>query len=193
MIMNILLDIVEHSDRIYWFLAVVGSVVFIVQFALSLFGAEFGDNAGDTGHVDVTEHGDITALNFFSLKSIVAFITFFGWAGVIWGNKGWLGLGIALFCGLSMMFLTALSVWLLLKLQQSGNINATDMIGKNGTVYLKIPEARGPGGKVTVRLNNCTRQIRAVADEALPTGSHVEVVSQIEGDCYLVKKISTSN
>ena len=191
LIMNILLEIVEHSDRIYWFMAIVGSVVFLVQFAMSLFGAEFGDHmtAGDAGHIDVSDNSDVTSLNFFSLKSIVAFITFFGWAGVIWGDKGWAGLFIALACGFFMMFMTAASVWLLLKLQQSGNITPADLVGQTGTVYLRIPEARANGGKVTVKMPGCTRLVRAVADEALPTGSHVKVIEHIEGDCYLVQKI----
>jgi len=188
---SVFLDILAQSDRIYWFLAVVGSVIFIVQFMMGIFGAEFGDHmtAGDMGQVEVGDHGDIATLNFFSLKSIIAFITFFGWAGVLWGNRSWLGLGIAFLTGLVMMALTATSVWLMLKLQKSGNVLPSDLVGQSGTVYLKIPAERGAGGKVTVRLAGCTRLVRAVCDKALPTGTSVKVLEHIEGDCYLVDKI----
>lgn len=44
-----------------------------------------------------------------------------------------------------MMFLTALVVSLLLKMQQSGNITPAELVGQRGTVYLTVPGRARPG------------------------------------------------
>ena len=62
------------------------------------------------------------------------------------------------------------------------------MVGKDGTVYLGIPAGRAPGGKITVQLPGCTREVSACADEAIPTGSPISVVESLGGGLFLVKK-----
>lgn len=185
-------ETLANAHAIYLFLAVMGTVIFSIQFVMSMFGADSVDHsdATDIATMEMSDHADIAELNFFSIKSIVAFITFFGWAGVIWGNLGWSGLFIAVGCGFLMMFLTTLVIWLLLKMQQSGNINATDMIGHHATVYLRIPAGRVPGGRITVKMPGCTREVAAMADEELTSGTPVVIDSMIGDNCYLVRKIA---
>jgi len=180
------------ADNIYLFIAVVGSVIFALQFIMSMAGIHSDADAGlDGADFDVDAHdvSDIAGLNFFSLKAIVAFVTFFGWGGFFYGHLGWGGLAIAVGCGLMMMFLTALVISLLLKMQQSGNIATGDLIGKSATVYLTVPEGRTATGMVTVSLRGCTRQIEARADEELKTGTTVVVAEDLgDGSVLVVRK-----
>lgn len=176
------------AQTLYWCAAAAGSVFFlaILFFSSSELPADSADISGD----GVPEHIDtgFDDFQFLSLRSILAFITMFGWTGVIWGKNGWIGFIAAFLIGLLAMFLTALAIWLMYKLQHSGNIAPGDFIGKTGTVYLSIPAKRSGSGKVTVRIAGSTAEISAEAEEELPTGTPVVIESQISESLYLVRK-----
>lgn len=139
-------EFLAGAGNLYLFIAVTGSVIFALQFIMTVAGIH-SDVELDGAGFDVDSHdiSDIQGLNFFSLKAIVAFVTFFGWGGYFYGHLGWTGLAIAFGCGLIMMFLTALVVSLLLKMQQSGNITPAELVGQRGTVYLTVPGRARPG------------------------------------------------
>jgi hypothetical protein len=182
----------SNANSVYWFFATVGSGVFLIQFILTLMGFDDGgaDVDGD-GDVSFGEHADTGLGDFhvFSLRAIVAFVMFFGWGGVLWGQHGWLGFLAALLLGGFMMVVTALILFVLLKMQQEGTVKTEDIVGCNGTVYLRIPE--DAQGKVTVTVAKCTREIKAIADEELKKGSPVTVVKHINNQLYKVKKIKS--
>ena len=184
-------EFLAGGRSIYLFIAVAGSVVLALQFILSMTGLHAdvdADPAGMDFDVNANDVSDIAGLNFFSLKAIMAFITFFGWGGFFYGHLGIGGLGIAIISGLVMMVLTAFLVSLMLKLQQSGNLRSADFLGRRGTVYLTIPAGRQPGGMVTVLLENCTRQVKARADEEIATGCDVVIESDLGGEVFLVRR-----
>ena len=182
-------EFLAGAGNLYLFIAVTGSVIFALQFIMTVAGIH-SDVELDGAGFDVDSHdiSDIQGLNFFSLKAIVAFVTFFGWGGYFYGHLGWTGLAIAFGCGLIMMFLTALVVSLLLKMQQSGNITPAALVGQRGTVYLTVPAGRAPGGMVTVTLPGCTRQVSARADDELKTGTAVVISENLGGGSFLVVK-----
>ena len=182
-------EFLAGAGNLYLFIAVTGSVIFALQFIMTVAGIH-SDVELDGAGFDVDSHdiSDIQGLNFFSLKAIVAFVTFFGWGGYFYGHLGWTGLAIAFGCGLIMMFLTALVVSLLLKMQQSGNITPAELVGQRGTVYLTVPAGRAPGGMVTVTLPGCSRQVSARADDELKTGTAVVISENLGGGSFLVVK-----
>ena len=182
-------EFLAGAGNLYLFIAVTGSVIFALQFIMTVAGIH-SDVELDGAGFDVDSHdiSDIQGLNFFSLKAIVAFVTFFGWGGYFYGHLGWTGLAIAFGCGLIMMFLTALVVSLLLKMQQSGNITPAELVGQRGTVSLTVPAGRAPGGMVTVTLPGCTRQVSARADDELKTGTAVVISENLGGGSFLVVK-----
>ncbi len=182
-------DFLAASSHIYLFIAIVGSTILVVQFVLSMVGLDAADTPDADFAVDAHDLSDIHGLNFFSLKAIVAFVTFFGWGGYFWGHLGWSGLGIAFICGVIMMILTALVISLLLKMQQSGNITSAELVGMRGTVYLTVPEGRRPGGLVTVALPDRTRQVSARADLELKTGTDVMLERDLGGGVFLVVRV----
>ena len=180
-----------HS--VYWGLAVFGSIFFGITCLLAILGVGGVDDGADIDadgvawdHVD---HGFVD-FNLFSIRSILAFLTVFGWGGVMWGHHGVWGFIGAFAAGTATMFLTALVIWGLMKLQSSGTISNRQFIGQTGAVYLSIPAGRSSAGKITVRLKGATHELKAVADEEIPTGCTVTVTEQLADSLFLVKKNS---
>ena len=180
-----------HS--VYWGLAVFGSIFFGITCLLAILGVGGVDDGVDIDAdgvaLDHVDHGFVD-FNLFSIRSILAFLTVFGWGGVMWGDYGVWGFIGAFAAGTATMFLTALVIWGLMKLQSSGTISNRQFIGQSGAVYLSIPAGRSSPGKITVRLKGATHELKAVADEEIPTGSTVTVTEQLADSLFLVKKKS---
>ena len=178
-----------HS--VYWGLAVFGSIFFGITCLLAMLGVGGVDDGMDIDAdgvaLDHVDHGFMD-FNLFSIRSILAFLTVFGWSGVMWGHHGWIGFIAAFAAGTATMFLTAFVIWGLMKLQTSGTVSNRQFIGQPGSVYLSIPGGRSNPGKVTVRFNGATRELKAVADEPIPSGAAVEVVELLADSLFLVKK-----
>ena len=179
---------------LYWFAAIGGTLFFLFTLCFSTFEIGGVNGPGDVapdGTFDAVDHVDTGFLDFqlISFKSILAFVTMFGWTGVVWGKSGWLGFLAAFVIGLFAMFLTALAIYLMLKLQHSGNVKTDDIVGAGGTVYITIPAGRGEHGKVTVNLKGSTQEIAAVADEEIPTGTPVKVAEALSDTLFLVRKV----
>ncbi|MBQ9335940.1 MAG: hypothetical protein IJS14_01425 [Lentisphaeria bacterium] len=176
---------------VYWGLAIFGSIFFGISCVLAIIGVGGLDDGMDIDadgvSMDHVDHGFLD-FNLFSIRSILAFLTVFGWGGVMWGGHGVWGFIGAFAAGLATMFLTALVIWGLMKLQSSGTISSKRFIGRTGLVYLGIPGGRNEPGKVTVRLNGSTHELKAVADESIPTGSTVTVAEQLSDSLFLVRK-----
>lgn len=186
----------DTARAVYWAFALAGTVLFAISAVTLMLGGGAEMIGGD---VDVDMDGDIDIvhadtglfdLKFFSFRTVLAFCTMFGWGGLVFGEYGWGGLLGAILCGLAMMFVTALLISLLLKLQQSGNVSPAQIVGKSGTVYISLPGGMDKPGKVMVNLGDSTREIQAVAEEALSTGTVVQVAKYLGNRCYVVEKQS---
>jgi len=180
-----------HS--IYWGLAVFGSIFFGITCLLAILGVGGLDDGMDMDSdgvsLDHVDHGFLD-FNLFSIRSILAFLTVFGWGGVMWGRSGFWGFIAAFAAGTATMFITALVIWALMKLQSSGTISNQQFIGQTGAVYIGIPGGRSEAGKITVRLRGATHELKAVADEPISTGVAVTVVEQLADSLFLVQKKS---
>ena len=189
-------DFLFGDEKLYFALAIFGSFIFLIQTLLSMFfgGMHLDADADADGDIDFSDHTDsgFGEFRFFSLRSIIAFIMFFGWGGVIaWqhGVRGFACFATAIGAGLIMMFITAVMLYFLLKMQHSGNMTPGEFIGCTGTVYLKIPGGRVEIGKVTASVKGTSQEIVAVADEDIERGASVEIIEKIDGRRFLVKKI----
>lgn len=182
------------AQSVYWAFAISGTILFIISVVLSLFGAssDFSDADMDMdGEIDMP-HPDtgFLDLKFLSFRTVLAFLTMFGWGGVVFGEHGWIGLVGALLCGAIMMVITAFVIAGLLKLQQNGTASNDSLVGKSGTVYLTIPGSRAGAGKVNVDLGSATREIRAFADTSIATGRKVRIAAHLGNGEFLVTEES---
>ncbi len=176
---------------VYWGFAIGGSAIFAITAIAALFGmggAESGDIDVDMdGEIDIV-HPDSGIFDFklISFRSILAFIAMFGWGGVVFGEHGWKGFGVAIACGLVTMVITAYLIMSILKLQQSGTRANASLVGQKGTVYLAIPA--GGRGKVILDLGDSTREIAAFSEVALEKGAPV-VTTALKAEVFTVKPI----
>ena len=165
----------------FWGIAIVFSILFMIQFVFSLIGLDADtDMDGDmdiSGDVDTDPGFGLDAdFTILSVRSIIAFFTFFGWTGVLVLNAGGSTLsaiGFAFISGILAMLLVGYLIYLFSKLSQEGNININNAIFNTGTVYLSIPPAsEGGQGKIHVTIDGTMREMNAITKEnkKLPTG-----------------------
>ena len=178
------------AQSVYWAFAISGTILFVVSVVLSVFGAssDLADTDMDMdGEVDLP-HPDtgFLDLKFLSFRTVLAFVTMFGWGGVVLGEHGWLGFIGAFLCGAVMMVIAAFVIAGLLKLQQNGTASNAAMVGKFGTVYLTIPGERASAGKVSVNLGSSTQEVRAFSDSAIATGRKVRIAAHLGNGDFLV-------
>ncbi len=189
--------------NIYWLFAIIGTSVFVIQAIMTFLGGFGLEHQGiDSDGIAVDMHTDVNGdgvadvgdlglahLKVFSFRSIIAFITFFGWGGLVLDSSDLWRFLFASILGVVMMILTAVMFMLLLRLQNDGqNITPAQIVGESGVVYLTIKGMDKPG-IVTVAVVGVTRELEAVAKKEIGTGATVKVVEHITENRYLVEKV----
>ena len=95
-------------EKIYWAVAGISSVIFVVLLVLTFLG---GDSDTVDGDVDVEIEGDTgIGFQFLSFKNLIGFLTIFGWSGIAClegGVSKGLTVLISVICGLLMMLAMA--------------------------------------------------------------------------------------
>ncbi len=184
------------AEKIYWTIAVVFSVLFFIQFVLSLFGLDFGSDTD-------TEHGSPEGSHFgldpdftvLSVRSIIAFFTFFGWTGVLLLHKGssvWTSTFFALVAGSAAMMLVAYLMYVFARLSQSGNPDIYEALFATAEVYIPVPERRKGTGKVHIQLAGSLKELDAVTEgDGIRTGQRVKVVEILDDQILVVVPLET--
>jgi hypothetical protein len=211
-------------QQIFYCIAIPSTVVLIIQTVLALTGlggihdadasgAQFDAHDGhfDThdGHFDAHdaaaahdaghdhEHG-MAGFRFFTVRGVFAFLVIFGWVGValLAGETGTvLTVVISTVSGFIAMFFIALMFYGINKLQESGNLNYKNALGKTAEVYLFIPPQRKGKGKVQLELQERFIEADAVTDDekTIRTGSQVQVCGVMAGDVLVVRRLDNKN
>ena len=182
-------DALSSPHQVFWFIAIVFSVLFFIQFVLSLIGME-SHNADFSGHSDIGVDHEFSAL---SMRSIIAFFTFFGWTGVVVLNQHlsvWVAVTLASLAGLAAMFIVAYLMYKFAQLEQSGTLNLYHALDQEGEVYIPIP-GRGNGqGKIQLKVDGRVRELDAITDgESLKTGDLIRVVEILDDNVLKVEEL----
>lgn len=189
-----------NMETIYLGCAALGGTVLVVQTILLVFGG--ADHDADALHVDTSDigaansgevHTQDSGFGLFSVRTVAAFLTFFGlggWAGI---NAGWAPLttiAVAFGAGLSMLFAVAWLFHAQKRLASQGNVEPAGAVGRTARVYLRIPEANSGKGKITVALQGRTVEFTAFTNgRAIPTDAEVRVVRQVTVDTFEVEPL----
>ncbi|MEM8764751.1 MAG: hypothetical protein AAGD88_13110 [Bacteroidota bacterium] len=180
-------------EKIYWIVAIVGSVILTILMILTFVGGDVEDLSGD---VDVDVDGDTgIGFQFLSFKNLMGFFTIFGWSGIACMDNG-LSTGatlvISLFCGLLMMFAMAALFYYLSKLQSSGTLKLKNAMGQIGEVYLTIGANRSSIGKVSVNVQGTLREMEALTDEEidLKQGNVIKVKDVTDNGILIVNLLN---
>lgn len=183
----------DGTLKMFWISALVGTLVFVIQFILTFIGVDsadtdfdFGGGAGDTMDIG-------GALSLFSVRNIVNFFMGFGWGGVCLAKyiHNTLLLVLAAFViGVIFVIMFFLLVKQIMKLESNGTVDMNDCVGKICDVYLRIPAERNGKGKVQLSINGTVMEFDAITDEKelIPTGQRVKVLESLGNSTLLVAR-----
>jgi len=175
------------KDTFYWFCALAGSGMFVIQFLLTLFG--IGHD-----HDMVDDHGYFDARNFkwLTKQTVTGFLMFFGWVGLTCKKEFVMSSTASAVCavagGLIAVVATAFIFKMAKKLSSPGSVfRIEDAVGKDAFVYQRIP--KNGLGKISISLNNQTYEIDAAANEEISSFTQVQIVKKMDDKIVIVVPI----
>lgn len=176
----------DFLSKVYWLVAIIGSLVFAVVMVMAFTGGD----ADDIGDLDA----DIDAgagFQFISFKNLVGFFTIFGWSGIACIDAGLstsLTIIISIISGLLMMAIMASLFFFISKMADSGTLNYNNAMDAVGEVYLTIGADRSKMGKVSVSVQGTMRELDALTDALtdLKTGTIIKVVDVTSNGILIV-------
>lgn len=180
----------EFFSKLYWSIALVGSLVFIIVMIMAFAGGD----ADDLGDLDSDIDSDVGAgFQFISFKNIVGFFTIFGWSGIACIDAGLskpFTVVISIISGLLMMVVMASLFYFINKLSDSGTLNYNNAIDAVGEVYLTIGSDRSSMGKVSVNVQGTVRELDALTDALsdLKSGTIIKVVDVTSNGILIVDR-----
>lgn len=178
----------DPTQQVYWYIAIIASVIFIIQTIMTFIGADAdtGMDADFDSNLDGGDH----PFQLFSLRNLINFFLGFGWTGASLfysiGNKVILGI-VAFVVGLVFIGVFFIVIRALMKLSEDNTFQLEETIGKTADVYMNIPASKSGKGKVFISIRGTTHELSAITNssELIKNGSIVKV-SQIEGDTLVV-------
>ncbi len=171
--------------KVYWCIAIPFTIFFVLQLILTFFGGDLDD--------DTLSNADgrrSLPFPFLTIKSIITFLTVFGWAGIMSADKGasdWWSVAIAGMSGFLMMFVITMLGYLWTKGHLRGAKIVDKAVGETGQVSHVIPAHRASLGQVLIKVEGITRAMSAITDDDLdlPNGKTI-VVMKVLGDNTLL-------
>jgi membrane protein implicated in regulation of membrane protease activity len=179
-----------QSGSFFLFCALAGSGMFVIQFAINIFGmnSEMAPEQIHDGNLDLV---DVRTVKWLSMQTITGFLMMFGWVALACQNELGLSmgptLGISFGSGLFAALVIRLIFTLAKKLRSSGTVyRIEDAIGKEGYVYQSIP--KGGRGKISVELQHFTHEIDAISDsmEEIPSFNRVKIIEKSDDRTVVV-------
>ena len=191
--MNNFFEGMTSLEQTYWIIAILGSAIFVVIFALTFIGGGDTDMEADLSDLDADDGG--VGFQFFTFKNVIAFFTIFGWTGVVCIDNQMSSTAtiiISIIAGLLMMVLTSLLFYWMGKMAESGTLRIKNAIGVVGEVYLPIGANRSEIGKVQVKVQGSLRELEAITDgdEELKTNTIIKVIEVVSDELLLVERLS---
>lgn len=185
----------EPTLHVYWTIAIIVSIIFVIQMVLTLVGLGDTDAGGD---IDISDMGDGNgdtmdtggAIQLFTIRNAVNFMLGVGWGGVCLydtiPNRLLLAVA-AILCGCIMVAAFVVMFRQLMKLESSGSYRAEECLGQVADVYLRIPGQRSSQGKVQVSFHGSVQELPALTDgDAIASGTKVRIQEIIDGKVLVV-------
>ena len=179
--------------RMFWFVAIPVSVIFIVQTIMTFAGVDSHDGEVPDFDGDLDASGGDMPFQLFSFRNLVNFLIGFGWAGISLYNaihSPVALVAVAVLVGIAFIVLFFAIIRQLMKLAEDNSFKIQDTVGKVGQVYVRIPSQKMGKGKVQISVKGAVHELDAITDgDELPSGLSVKVVSVLDENLLLVEKI----
>ncbi len=190
--MNGFLNSLDGPLRIFWIIAIVATIVFVVQTIMAFAGI-----GGDTDFDEVTSAETVDDSGFgglFSFRNLINFLLGYGWTGVALYDEirhpFWL-YAVCVLVGLIFIVAFVIMFRLMMRLSHDGTFHDEESLGLVADVYLRIPAARTGRGKVQFSVKGSVHELDAVTDglSGIPTGGHVKIVEVLGDELVRVEAI----
>ncbi len=178
---------INFELQVFYGIAIVALFALMIQLVMSFF---FGMDHGDG--FDAGSHD--TGMGIFSVRTVTAFFTGFGWTGVICKEQGLslpLTILAAMFVGTSLMFFVYFMMKSFMRLQSSGTLDYGNAVGQLGTVYVTVPPVQRSGGQVETMIQGrlVTAEALQKGSQPLQPGTKVKVVERIGSTTLIVEPL----
>lgn len=186
-----ILNSLEPLLRIFWFISIPASLIFIVQTILTFVGADATDglNADFEGDFD----GADAPFQLFSFRNLINFLLGFGWSGIsFYGfiQSKILLIIIALVIGCLFVLLFFVIIKQLMRLSEDDSFTMAKTLNKTAEVYLTIPAGKSGKGKILVSVGGSVHELDAMTEgEQITSGAVVKIIRIENENILIVEKI----
>lgn len=184
-------DAMEPLLRVFWYIALPVSLIFIIQSIMTFVGLDGHDHAAADVHHDAPIGDD--GVQILTIRNLINFLLGFSWAGISFYNviqSTFFLISIAAIIGI---LFVALFIYLLLQIQKLNEDNSFKIdktLHKTGSVYLAIPENKSGKGIIQISVNGSVHELNAItAQERIETGALIRVVKVEDNNLVLVEKV----
>lgn len=176
-------------STILWWIAIPATIFLLIFSVIGLFGGDADQAGADVDDFDADGADDGPGFSMISFKSLLAFLTMFGWVPLLMlkmGYSEWISALWGVISGFGMMVFVSFIFWGVSKLETKNSPKSITAIGHIGTVLLRIPAGENMG-KIQVEHNGALRTYDAVASEELKQGVSVKIVDVVN-NVFTVEK-----
>lgn len=179
----------ELPMQIFWGIAIITSIFFIIQTIMAFMGLD-ADTDDGSGFESVEMEG---LSGYFSFRNLINFLLGYGWGGVLLQSvipdMVWLELA-AVGVGLLFVIVFVFILRQVMKLSTDKTFHTDEALGLIADTYLRIPAAKKGTGKVMVSVRGSIHEIDAMTEgEEIPTGTKVRVTKVIGSELLEVERV----
>lgn len=182
----------EPLLRIFWYIAIPVSVIFVIQTVMTFMGADAHDGDVPDFDGDLGDAGGDVPFQLFSFRNLINFLIGFSWGGISLYHtiaNSTLLIVVAVLVGLLFIAVFFVIIKQLMKLQENNSFRINDTVGKSAQVYIRIPAQKSGQGKVQVSVKGTVHEIAAVTEgDELPSASLVKIIAVLDDGLLLVEK-----
>lgn len=176
--------------RIFWYIAIPVSLIFIVQTVLTFIGLDAHDGEVADFEGDLEAEGPF---QLFSLRNLTNFLLGFSWTGIaldsVIENRIVL-VFVSFLIGAIIVALFFFMMRQIYKLSEDNSFKIQSTLHKTGAVYISIPAEKSNSGKVQISINGAVHELEAITlGDSIPTGTTVKVVDIIDQKILVVEKL----
>ena len=188
---------ISGIDVFFAAMAVIGTILFIIYFALVLIGGVADGIADAIPFLDVNFEMDAEGVfHMLTIQGLLSFMMMFGIFGLAASQadqNAIIAILAGSIAGVASMWIVGKVFQAVASLETDGTVVHSEAIGAKGTVYRRIEP--GQTGQVQVEFQSALRTCNAVAEDdtmRLDTGKFVTVVGNIS-EMLIVRPLSISD